>query len=244
MVEKRFVDLHTHILPGVDDGAKDTTQAMEMLRTAWAHGTGTVVLTPHYLGTPGRFPPETLRQRFEALRRQAERELPGMRLYLGHEAANEFDLWEKLISGQVLTLAGSRYVLLEFDERVYESRVLSGVLDLINSGFVPIIAHVERYATFYHHPELAAEVVSVGAMLQINAGSLLGQSGRSAQRFVRRLLRRGLVSFVASDAHDACHRPPVLDTCYARVRRRYGGAYADMLFFENAQQILREKDSL
>ena len=231
-MEKRFVDLHTHILPGVDDGAKDMNTAIEMLRMAWDNGTGTVVLTPHYRGRYKKTTPHELRAIFEELSNRAAKEVPGMKLILGHEAGNEHELWDKLLCERVLTLGGTSYVLLEFDEHCYRSNVLSSVLNLVNSGFLPVIAHVERYEIFRKTPSLAAEVVSMGAMLQVNAGSILGKHGLGVTLYCRKLLRKGLVSFVASDAHDLKDRTPALRACYERVRTLRGEAVARAVFFQ------------
>lgn len=242
--ELRFVDLHTHILPGVDDGAKDMDMALDMLRMAWDNGTGTVVLTPHYRGRYKKTTPRELREIFEALSARTAKEIPGLRLYLGHEAGNEHELSDKLLSGRVLTLAGTRYVLLEFDEHCYRSNVLSSVLNLVNSGFLPVIAHVERYEIFRRTPSLAAEVISMGALLQVNAGSVMGRQGLAVKLYSQRLLRRGQVSFVASDAHDLKDRQPVLRSCYDRIRKSRGEAYARALFCENAERLLSETEAL
>lgn len=242
-MEKRFVDLHTHILPGVDDGAKDMNTAIEMLRMAWDNGTGTVVLTPHYRGRYKKTTPHELRAIFEELSNRAAKEVPGMKLILGHEAGNEHELWDKLLCERVLTLGGTSYVLLEFDEHCYRSNVLSSVLNLVNSGFLPVIAHVERYEIFRKTPSLAAEVVSMGAMLQVNAGSILGKHGLGVTLYCRKLLRKGLVSFVASDAHDLKDRTPALRACYERVRTLRGEAVARAVFAENAQRILSETEA-
>ena len=242
-MDKRFVDLHTHILPGVDDGAKDMDTAIEMLRMAWDNGTGTVVLTPHYRGRYKKTTPREMRAVFEELSNRAAKEVPDMKLILGHEAGNEHELWDKLLCERVLTLGGTRYVLLEFEEHCYRSNVLSSVLSLVNSGFLPVIAHVERYEIFRKTPSLAAEVVSMGAMLQVNAGSILGKHGLGVSLYCRKLLRKGLVSFVASDAHDPKDRTPALRACYDRVRTLRGEAVAQAVFAENAQRILSETEA-
>ena len=239
-METGFIDLHTHILPGVDDGAKDMDTALQLLEMAWENGTGTVVLTPHYRGRYKRTTPRELQEIFEELSRRAAERLPGMRLYLGHEAANEHDLSDKLLAGEVLTLAGTRYVLVEFDERCYRSRVLSSVLDLVNSGYIPIIAHVERYEIFRKTDSLAAEVISMGAMLQVNAGSVMGKLGLGVKLYCGKLLRRGQVHFIASDGHDEKRRPPVLRACYEHIRKRCGKTYAGALFAGNAEKILND----
>lgn len=242
--ERRFVDLHTHILPGVDDGAENLETALEMLQRAWENGTGTLFLTPHYRGRYKKNTPQHLREIFDELSRKASERFPELRLYLGHEAGNEHELADKLLSGRVMTLGGTCYVLLEFDEHCYRSGVLSSILNLINSGYIPVIAHVERYEIFRKNHSLAGEVINMGAMLQVNAGSVMGRHGLGVKLYCQKLLRRGQIHFVASDAHDLKDRPPVLNACFARISKRYGRDYAQAVFAGNAERILSESDHL
>jgi len=238
---ERFVDIHTHILPGLDDGARDLEQAMALLRMAWEDGTGTVVLTPHHRGRYRKNTPQQLQEAFASLRERAAAELPEMVLYLGSEAGMELELGEKLEQGSVLSLNGGAYVLLEFHHNVTHRRVIEGVLELLNCGYTPIIAHAERYDAFCQNRHLAGEVIRLGAMIQMNAGSLFGESGLMTKLCCKRMLRRGQVHFVASDAHDTEARTPVLSECYRKICRRYGEEYAALLFWQNAEAMLQDK---
>lgn len=237
---ERFVDIHTHILPGMDDGARDLEQAMALLRMAWEDGTGAVVLTPHYRGRYRRNTPEQLRSALEILRQQAAAELPGMELYLGNEAGIEIELAEKLAQGRVLSLNGGNHVLLEFHSSSSRTQIVAGVLDILNCGFTPVIAHAERYDAFRQHSRLADEVIGLGALIQLNAAGVMGKSGFAEKRCCSRLLRKHQVHFIASDAHDVAHRPPVLMDCYRQVEKKYGAERAAFLFWENARTILTE----
>ena len=241
---ERFVDIHTHILPGVDDGAEDVSQAMEMLKQAWEHGTGAVILTPHYRGhyqgnVSGRLTPL-----FEELRRQAAKECPEMELYLGCEVGYALDVSEKLVDGSVLTLNDTHYVLLEFREHTFRSRVLDGVLEVLNFGYIPIVAHVERCEAFRSNPELAREVTHLGALLQLNADSVLGGCGYGIKRYCHKLMKSRYVHFIASDAHDLKQRKPQLKACYQKVKKRFGKDYADILFIENPRAVLEDSEEI
>lgn len=238
-----FIDIHTHILPGVDDGAKDMEQALELLRLAWDNGTVSVILTPHFRGRYRRNTPEQLRQIFEELRQRVATEIPQMELYLGNEAGIEIELVEKLAEGRVLSLNGGNYVLLEFHTASSASQILEGVLDVLNCGFTPIIAHAERYDVFCQNKKLAAEVIGFGALIQVNADSILGGAGRDPKHCARRFLRKGQAHFVASDAHDATRRHPVLTPCYRKVSKKYGKEYAAKVFWENARELLNEEST-
>lgn len=237
---QRFVDIHTHILPGVDDGAQNPQQAMELLRLAWESGTGAVILTPHYRGRYRRNTPQQLHQSFEQLQQLAAEQLPDMELYLGNEAGIELELTEKLREGRVLTLNGGRYVLLEFHTASTAGKILDGVLDVLNCGYIPVVAHAERYDGFNRDKNLAREVTRLGALIQINADSVLGGAGAEVKRCARRLLRKRHAHFIASDAHDTHRRTPMLAQCYRKVSRRYGKTYAARLFWENARELLAD----
>lgn len=233
-----FVDIHTHILPGVDDGAKDLADALELLRMARNDGTKEVVLTPHYRGKYRQNTPQQLRARFDELVREVRDAIPDMKLYLGNEAGIERDLGEKVAEGRVLSLNDSNYVLLEFDYGSSRIQVLDGVMAIINSGYTPVIAHAERYDIFRKNKKLADEVLQVGALIQINAESILGKCGFGEKRCCHRLLKQKKAQFVASDGHDVKERQPLLGECFRYVSKRYGEDYAWELFRHNARALL------
>lgn len=240
---ERFVDIHTHILPGVDDGAADLEQALALLRMAWEDGTGAVILTPHHRGKYRRNIPQQLGQAFQELKQAVSAELPEMELYLGNEAGIEIELTEKLACGRVLTLNASAYVLLEFPFNCTRRQVVDGVLELVNCDYIPIIAHAERYDAFCQNPRLAEEVSGLGAYIQINADSVMGGAGFWAKRCCARMLKRGNVHFIASDTHDTKYRRPTLSKCYRLICKKYGEDYAAVLFWENARMLLKESQS-
>lgn len=239
-----FVDFHTHILPGVDDGAKNLEEALTMLKAAWEQGTGTVVLTPHYRGAFRDNLRRKLEPLYQNLVQEAKTICPGLQLYLGCEVSYERDISEKLAQGSVLSINGSRYVLLEFQQGVYHSRLLEGVLELLNFGYVPILAHVERYEVFYREPDLVEELVDLGALVQLNADSVLGKMGFGAKRFCHKLMRRHLVHFIGSDAHNMESRPPELKQCFDKLTKKFGQPYARLLLCENALAVLEDRETI
>lgn len=231
-------DLHTHIMPGVDDGARDLPQALELVRMAYADGTRHLFLTPHYRGRYRRNGPDRLREGLTQLRRVVAEELPEMRLYLGNEIHWETDAPEALEAGQILSLNGSGYCLLEFHSAALRSQVITGVAEMVRYGYTPIIAHAERYEIFRRDRTLTGEVLAMGALIQLNADSILGGNGWGVKRFCKDLLKKRQVHFVGSDAHDALSRPPVLSACRKAVARKYGEAYARRLFLDNARAVI------
>lgn len=233
-----FTDLHTHILPGADDGAKDLESALELVRMARENGTSTLILTPHYRGPYKKNTAEHLHSLFDAFSRAVQEVFPDMRLCLGCEVHYESSAPELLAEGRILSLNGSEYVLLEFSTTALRSRIIAGVDETLRHGFTPIIAHAERCTAFLRDASLVDEVLYMGGLIQLNADSVMGANGLRVRHFCHRLLKAGKAHFIASDAHDAKTRPPLLRDCYIRVQKKYGSEYAAALFAENAKAVI------
>ena len=236
-----FTDLHTHLLPGVDDGAQDLSRSLRLIRMAWENGTRTILLTPHYRGKYKKNTPAMLKESYAWLCDMVKAELPDMNLYLGNEISYEADAPEAMHEGKVLTLNASQYVLLEFRTNSLRSQIITGVSETIRCGFIPIVAHVERYEISRSDKTLVGELLEMGALLQLNADSVMGANGFGVKRFCHKLLKAGQVHFIASDAHDVKHRPPLLRECFLRVHKKYGREYAAALFYDNAQAVIENR---
>lgn len=239
---QHLADIHTHILPGIDDGAKTLDDALAMLQHAYSQGTRLVFLTPHYRGN---FRAVTAQQRLSAakeLRHAAAVLLPELRLELGTEIAYAPGFGEKLQLRELLSYAGGDYILLEFGDLTDKKTVLQGLEEALNCGFVPVVAHAERVDCFRKGLSLLRQAVEMGALIQLNADSVMGQwGGFFLRRWCDRALKEGLVHFIASDAHDLQHRPPELRRCYSHICKQYGEEYANALFWENARLLLPEE---
>ncbi len=234
---KEIADIHTHILPGVDDGAEDTAQALALLKLAWDRGTRELVLTPHYRGCY-RLRADRLRAVFAQLQEAAGKQLPGLRLYLGQEICCEGNAIEALAEGRVLSIRDTGYALLEFSPGASRKLLEENVETAVYYGFTPVIAHGERCDILRRDRRLLDRLLDRGALLQLNADSILGRHGWAKKRFCHRMLKTQRASFVASDAHDLQFRPPVLDECYAHIEKKYGGEYARRVFWENPITML------
>ena len=134
-----------------------------------------------------------------------------------------------------------QYALLEFKTNSLRSQIITGVYETINHGYIPIVAHVERYDISRKDPTLIEELLDMGALLQLNADSIMGQNGFGIKRFCHKLLKARQILFVASDAHDVKDRPPLLRECFLRIHEKYGKEYAAQLFFENAQAVIENR---
>lgn len=230
------VDIHTHILYGVDDGSPSEEVSLEMLDQAYADGTRSIFFTPH--GT-GKLDLQKVKESLAVLNAKVKERWPDLTTYLGCEVYYTDEIIEGLNAGRLPTLADSRYVLIEYGTRVFYGDLLDSIRLFTMNGYLPIIAHADRYDCMT--PMLAYQLVDTGAYIQLNASTVIGSSGFKAKRLCAKLLKDRLVHFIASDAHDPQRRRPVLSAAYSRVSRKYGEDYADKLFCENGKCVAEHK---
>lgn len=238
---ENLIDIHSHILPGVDDGADCPETSLRMLETAARDGISRIILTPHNKPARRNVPPRRIAERMEQLQDALNQRGTAVRLYAGSELYYREGLAEELEAGEVLTLAASRYVLAEFPPEAEYGYIWNGVYSLQTRGYRPILAHVERYRHVCGRKAGAEELAEMGCCLQVNAGSVTGRFGFSARQFTRRLLRQGLVSFVATDAHDTGRRAPVLSDCAAYVAGKLGEDAAQAIFHDNPMRVIEDE---
>ncbi|MGO8748536.1 MAG: tyrosine-protein phosphatase [Thermoguttaceae bacterium] len=232
-----LVDIHCHLLPGIDDGPPEWSVSLETARALVAQGVSSAIVTPHQLGAYPNNRGETIRQRTAELQdRLASEDVP-LRVLPGAEIHIEATLLPRLASGQLLTLADrGRHVLVEMPEAVFlpPGRL---VAELKAAGMVVVLAHPERNRGAMGQPELLAAAVRDGCLLQVTAGSLSGLFGNRVQAFAESLVRRGLVRFVASDAHGPQGRASALRPAYLRVVQWIGEKAAGELFSADPSRI-------
>lgn len=230
-----MIDLHAHVLPGIDDGPETLDEAVAMLRVAHEDGITVLVATPHQLHA--QWPNEDralLERKLEELRAAAGR--PAPRLELGAEISVDSDLLhvvDRLPGGPLVPLAGSRYLLLELSPGMAHEECRALLHELLVTGWWPVVAHAERYPWLAAEPAHLIELHELGVQLQITAMSLIGGLGRRAQACAEFMLEHGIADLVASDAHDPHDRPPLLSEGRRLVASRWGETRAARLFEEN-----------
>jgi protein-tyrosine phosphatase len=230
-----LIDIHSHVLHGLDDGADTLEESVDMLRIAAESGTTDLVATPHANLQYG-YDPERIRERLAEL---ADAAANGPRLYSGCDLHLSYDnIQDAVADPHKYTINGKCYLLVEFSELLIFNNTPEIFAHLQNAGMVPVVTHPERNGLLRQRVENIASWVEAGARVQITGQSLLGVFGRRAQEFCETLLERGLVHFVASDAHDCEHRPPRLDLAYARLKKRYSESVAQTLCVINPQATL------
>ena len=237
----QYIDMHIHILPEVDDGANDENEMKEMLKIAYKEGIRCIIATPHHHPRRGKEPPEVLRKKAAALLKAAHDIDEHFRIYLGTEIFFGQDVADKLKKGEILTMNRRNYVLVEFSPSEPYGYIRQSLQQLQMAGYEVILAHVERYGCITDEPELAEQLSDMGILLQINAGSITGQSGRRIRKFIRRLMDEDLVFCVGTDAHSAGKRAPRMKKAAEYVKKKYGEAYAAKIFYQNAKQMLRKE---
>ena len=233
-----FVDLHCHVLPGVDDGPKTAVETRALLESAWFAGTAAVVATPHF-NFQYRFEPGRAAGLVELIERDvpsAPLLFPGCELELNDEALRAL-----FADPRAYTLNRSRYVLVEPPLRFPPDRLPRLLMRFFAAGLTPILAHPERSPLFQAQPQLAAAWVRAGGLLQITASSFLGRMGRRAEALAWDLLDAGLAHSVASDAHDAAKRPPDLRPAFSAIYERAGQATAAQLFTHNPARVVHDE---
>jgi protein-tyrosine phosphatase len=230
------IDIHSHVVWGLDDGPDSVEESLAMLASACASGTTGIVATPHF-NPEYAFRADLLRQRIAEL---AERTGNRPEIHRGCEFHLHFDNLEDLLESPAsYTINGKQFLLVELASAQI-GRHCDKILDrLLEAGITPIVSHPERNAVLRRSLDRVEGWVERGCLMQVTANSITGGFGKSAQSAVTRLLERGLVHVVASDAHDVSHRPPGLLGAYAVVQSRYGDDAAEILFRENPRAIVQ-----
>lgn len=236
-----LIDIHSHILPGVDDGAEDNLMSLEMLRIAWNEGIRQMILTPHNKPMRRNVSPKTMKKMMEALSEKTKTQEMEFAFYTGNEIYYSSEAVLSLDEGKACTMANSEYVLIEFGPMDEYDYIRGGIYQVMAGGYRPILAHAERYQSICAKPERAEGLAEMGCYIQLNAGSILGQYGFSTKQFCKKLLKQQLVHFVATDAHNTGKRGPYLAECKRYLVRKIGDSYAKRLLYENPMHIIHNE---
>ncbi|EOV9526563.1 tyrosine-protein phosphatase [Bacillus cytotoxicus] len=218
-----MIDLHCHILPGIDDGAQTITDSLAMAKQAVSEGIHTIVATPHHQN--GKYVNERVHvlQKVNQLNEELKQHDIPLNILPGQEVRLYGDLLEDYEAGKIVTLnETNKYVLIEFpsnhvprytDQLLYELRV---------KGIIPIIVHPERNAELIERPERLYDLVNKGTLTQVTAGSLLGKFGKKIKKFSLQLVEHNLTHMIASDAHNTTSRGFHLGASYELIEKEFG----------------------
>ena len=240
---REMIDIHMHLIPGVDDGAEDEQMALLMLLRAKDQGIRVVFATPH--SSAYDEDPEGTKEAYRHLCARAAQIFPEMKVYPGCEVYCEIGRMQSVLagleSGKYPTMNGTRFVLMEFSQWVIPENTTPCVKALVNAGYTPIIAHMERYKYLRGNMALVNGFRELGAKIQINAYSLFEEMDDSIRNWARRLVLERKVDFLGTDAHRTYHRPPSAEMGLKWLYENTALEYADAISRGNAQGLLTQK---
>ena len=233
-----MIDIHMHVIPGVDDGSGSMEESLTMLRSAAAQGVTTIVATPHSFALYKNS--QVVRERFEALRKAVRKECLPVQLYYGTEIDCWPDEMTKIISllqeGILPTMNGTEYVLAEFDPNDQAADAMYCLKQLQEGGYRPIVAHAERYQ--FVNQYIAKEMHDNGFLIQCNVYSIAEEKNSRTRELANMLLQNRLVSLTGSDGHRMNHRPPLYAKGIEYLYNTYDKSYADSILEINARKML------
>lgn len=229
--EPLMIDIHCHILPGIDDGAFDLSESIEMARIAAADGIKKIVATPH-IGNPDL--PEDIDEKINHLNRCLKSEKIPVEILRGGEVSAFLSPHEC----KRFTINRTSYLLVEFPHTHLPANAGEIIFNMSVAGLRPIIAHPERNPSVLQNPERLKTLIQSGALVQITAASLTGEFGLEYQACALHLLRERMVNFIASDGHNTVQRPPLLSGAFKTAKKRVGKKTATALFSGNPDAMI------
>ncbi len=236
-----FIDIHHHIIYGVDDGPQTLEEARQMLALAYADGTRHIIATPHF--NPTGYCPEIdlLQERLAELKAVCADEYPDLQLQLGAEVLFGEGIRRKLRAGAIPTLADSNYVLLEFVPGVSEDKLERAVRHLANGGYVTVLAHSERCPAITGNLKFTKYLKEkYGVLIQVNANTFVSRQRFHVKRFLKKALWLGIIDLVASDAHNTKNRRTMMKNAYVFLTEKYDKNQVNSLFYPTFTDIITD----
>lgn len=227
-----MTDIHSHLLPFVDDGSDSYEKSLEIIERATSQGVDKIILTPHFKRKFYQVSSKKIKEEFDKFNKAViDRALP-VKLYLGQEILCDAKVYDDLREGKLLTINETKYVFLEFDYFEYMD-IVDFAYNVKAMGYIPVIAHIERYK--YLTAQSLIELKHEGALIQVNSASITGKYGKEFRKKVFASIKSGLVDFVATDTHT--NREESLNDAYKIVKKRFGKDVAYNLFIGNAEKF-------
>lgn len=241
---KQMTDIHSHIIPGIDDGSRNIEESLEMLDTAAESGVDAIVATPHcnIPNVCGNYENEDLEVLLEILSGAVNRAGIPIKIYRGAEIYATEYLPELLEDRRVRTINGGKYFLTEFPFGELPDYAFGVMYRCLELGFVPIIAHPERYKFVRRDPQIAYKFVKMGCLFQVNKSSFFGNFGKEQRLCAEQLAQHGLIAAVASDAHRADVRTTEMDRIRKHLAHKYGVGFSEDVLEINPSRIVNGED--
>lgn len=236
-----YFDFHCHILPGIDDGAKNMDETYQMLSIAYEEGIRIIVATPHYIPGYKNASPEVLYALLDEVNQACADSRNDLLIILGNELMYSIDIIGALDKGEALTIEGTRYILMEFLQDSSFGEIREGLNHCIYAGYIPVLAHAERYISLVKKPELVEALIRLGAYIQINFSSITGGITDHKISFCHKLLKNEWVHFLGTDAHGSKNRAPYIKKAVDILNKKYGEAAVRRLLWDNPMTMLEDK---
>lgn len=236
-----MIDIHSHILPHVDDGSEDMEMSIEMARMYLESGIKTVIATPHYIEGSIVTSVDNNRATLEELKKELDKVGLDLEIFLGNEVFISMNLIKDIEEGRLSTLNGTRYILIElpmFDIPLYVENI---IYELLLKGYIPIIAHPERNTKIIEDPNILYEYIVKGALAQLNLPSLEGKNGSKSKKTAEILLQNHMIHFVGTDAHTNRGRSPKSKSSLEILSKTISQEDYERLTFINAELLLEDK---
>ncbi len=236
---QNLIDIHSHILPDLDDGSVSVVETKAMLRQAYKDGITCIIATPHFNVYRGQIATRVLSQTRHEQMLEYIKEFPGMKVLLGQEICYNKESMKHLNNGIISTMADTQYILIEYGPKVTKERIHDSLQDALGNGYIPIIAHPERYYCVMDGVVKLEEFLKGGAYIQLNATTVTGQDGKDRQLWALDEIMSGHVQFIASDSHGSVSRKPLLSGAYKIVEKKIGAEVAKKIFIDNPKMLLQ-----
>lgn len=237
-----YTDIHTHFLPGVDDGAHNLSETMELVQKDYNEGVRTIIFTPHYRKGMFEKTPEEVEGIYNKIEPDLKRRFPEMEFRLGRELHATTDIIEILKQNpKHFALANSEYLLTEFSSLHTEQYIREKCYEITAQGLKPIIAHIERYPNIKDKIEVLKDLKKMGVKIQVNTDSISGKDGFMMKRYCKKLIKKHIIDFIATDGHDMKERIPAFEKAAKNIKKYGGEEYAYEILIENPNKILEQK---
>lgn len=243
MASKRYydiIDIHTHILNNVDDGSESIEETLDLFDEAERIGVKEIILTPHYYKGLYTEKNEVVLEKYSKLLELLEENNIDVKAHIGREIYMLPDISEEIIAGNIMPLANSKYVLLETSFEVRQLYLENEFYNLIENGYIPIFAHVERYGFVQKNPDILDNFINMGVQIQCNYGSILGLYGKKAQKVVKKLLKEEKVDYMASDVHSHHSIYQYVPEAIEKMEKLVSDYYLEQIIYYNAKNIIEE----
>lgn len=233
-----YVDIHAHIIPGIDDGSKDNKESVEMLRKAYEAGITTIVATPHFSKGFCDYKTEDVRRYCKALEKYARKNIcPDFCVFPGQEIFYNEKSLEMMKSGEVISLADTKYILLEFSPDITYTALYGALREIAMTTFFPVLAHVERYDCL-REDGLIEELRQLGVLLQMNYAHVAGKWYDANAKWCKRMLLDGMIDIMSTDMHNGTDRGPRIEKAMEWMQKHLDEEYIEEITSTNARNIL------